>query len=107
MNIMLVSVGERKQEIGIRKALGATKTLIRRQFIFEAMVLCTAGGIAGIILGAIIPIIVSKFTGWIIIITPTSILITTTTIFIIGIIFGYYPAHKAANMNPIDALMEK
>lgn len=107
MNIMLVCVGERTQEIGIRKALGATEKLIKRQFILEALTLCGVGGIVGIILGIIIPIITSNFTGWIIIITPFSILLATITIILVGIIFGYYPAQKAAAMSPIDSLSEK
>lgn len=106
MNIMLVAVGERTKEIGIRKALGATQKDIRRQFILEALTLCGVGGIAGIILGIIIPMIAGKFTGWTIIITPFSIFIATITIILVGLIFGFYPAHKAAIMNPIDALAE-
>lgn len=107
MNIMLVSVGERTKEIGIRKALGATQTTIRQQFILEALTLCSVGGLIGILLGIIIPFLASKFTGWLIIITPTSILVAATTIIFVGLVFGFYPAHKAAMMNPIDALAEQ
>lgn len=107
MNIMLVSVGERTQEIGIRKALGASEKLIKRQFIMEALTLCSVGGITGIIAGIIVPIAACKFTGWIIIVTPFSIILATVTFFLVGIIFGYYPAQKAASMNPIDALADR
>jgi putative ABC transport system permease protein len=106
MNIMLVSVGERTQEIGIRMAIGANEKTIRMQFLFEALALCSIGGIIGLILGVIIPIIASKFTGWYVIITPSSIFTAALTIILVAIIFGFYPAYKASKLNPIDALIE-
>jgi putative ABC transport system permease protein len=106
MNIMLVAVGERTQEIGIRKAVGATQSTILKQFILEALTLCIIGGIIGIILGIAVPLLVSKFTGLPVIFTTMSIIIVTITIIFVGLIFGYYPALKAANMNPINALSD-
>jgi putative ABC transport system permease protein len=106
MNIMLVSVGERTQEIGIRMAIGATEKTIRNQFLLESLTLCTIGGVFGVILGIVTPMIASYFTGWITVITPSSIVIAVITMFLVGLIFGYYPAYKASKMNPINALIE-
>lgn len=106
MNIMLVSVGERTHEIGIRMAIGANSKNIRRQFLFEALTLCIFGGLGGLLLGIIVPITTSKSTGLYVVVTPLSILFVVLIIFLIGIIFGYYPAYKASKMNPIDALIE-
>ncbi len=107
MNIMLVSVGERTQEIGIRMAVGANEKTIRMQFLLEALALCSIGGVIGLILGVIIPIIASKFTGWYVIVTPSSILTAAGTIILVALIFGFYPAYKASKLNPIDALIER
>lgn len=107
MNIMLVSVGERMQEIGIRMAIGANPKTIHMQFLLEALTLCTIGGVIGLILGIIIPIIASKFTGWYVIITPSSILTAALTIILVALIFGFYPAYKASKLNPIEALIEQ
>ncbi len=107
MNIMLVSVGERTQEIGIRMALGAPPNAIMKQFLFEALVLCLGGGLVGIIAGIIAPIITSFFTGWLIVIRFSAILIAFSAIVAIGLIFGYYPAAKAAHLNPVDALQDQ
>lgn len=107
MNIMLVSVGERTKEIGIRMAVGANQQTILMQFLLEALTLCTIGGVIGLILGIIIPIIASKFTDWYVIITPSSILTAALTIILVALIFGFYPAYKACKLNPIDALIEQ
>lgn len=107
MNIMLVSVGERTQEIGIRMALGATQGAIMQQFLLEALVLCLGGGLIGICVGILAPIITSLFTGWLIVIRFSAILIAFSAIVAIGIIFGYYPAAKAARLNPVDALQDQ
>ncbi len=107
MNIMLVSVGERTQEIGIRMALGAQDKTILRQFLFESIILCSIGGLVGIMIGCCIPFIVAKITSWIVIITPLSMLIACIAIMSVGILFGYYPARKASKLDPVQALTEQ
>jgi putative ABC transport system permease protein len=107
MNIMLVSVAERRQEIGIRMALGANSVVILRQFLIEAVALCLIGGIIGISLGILIPYIVAYFTQWSPIVTIKSIFIAFAATSIIGIFFGLYPAQKASKLNPVDALAER
>lgn len=104
MNIMLVSVTERTREIGIRMAVGANESDIRNQFLIEALVLCLTGGIAGILTGAAGAKIISKVAGWPTSITFFSILLSVGFSAAIGIFFGYYPARKAAGLDPIEAL---
>ena len=104
MNIMLVSVTERTREIGTRKALGATNESIRMQFIVEAMILCLLGGVIGIIIGVAGGILASHLMGAIARPSVGSILGSLLFSLCIGVFFGYYPANKAAKMNPIDAL---
>lgn len=106
MNIMLVSVGERTKEIGIRMALGAADKTILTQFLSEALILCAFGGLLGVLLGVTTPFIASMFTGWTVVIKPLSILIAFFAIFTVGLIFGYYPAYKASRLNPVDALLD-
>jgi len=107
MNIMLVSVTERTREIGIRMALGADSSVILRQFIVEAITLCLIGGIIGALLGTTIPYAIAHFTKWSPIVTTSSILVAFLTTTAIGIFFGFYPAYKAAHLNPVDALAEQ
>ncbi len=104
MNIMMVSISERTREIGTRKALGATNGSIRLQFIVEAMVLCLVGGIFGILLGIGGGALGAKLLGYEAAPTISSILVSLLFSLAIGVFFGFYPANKAAKMNPIDAL---
>ena len=104
MNIMLVSVAERTHEIGIRKAVGASSRNILMQFLFEALILSILGGIFGLILGYILAFILSTFTPFAPYISWEILAITFLTTLVIGIIFGIYPALKAATKNPIDSL---
>ncbi len=104
MNIMLVSVTERTREIGIRMAIGARRNDILLQFLTEAVLLTMIGGITGIILGAVGAIIVSNLLSWPTLISVESVSIAFFFSAVIGIFFGFYPARKAASLNPIDAL---
>lgn len=104
MNIMLVSVTERTREIGIRKALGARKSVIMQQFVIEAAVTSSLGGIIGIILGSIVTSAVGKFAELSATPTPAVVLVSFGVSVGIGLLFGYMPANRAAGLNPIDAL---
>ena len=104
MNIMLVSITERTREIGTRKALGAPNSSIRAQFIIESIVICIIGGAIGIVLGCVGGITAAKMIGANAVPSIKSILISLGFSMAIGVFFGYYPANKAAKLNPIDAL---
>ncbi len=104
MNIMLVSVTERTREIGIRKAIGARKSSILIQFLIEAIILCVLGGIAGIALGIGIGNFAGSFLNAQMAIPYDWVIIGITMCIIVGLIFGTYPAYKAANLDPIEAL---
>ena len=104
MNIMLVTVTERTREIGLRKALGAKKKIIITQFLIESIILTFAGGIIGISVGIIASYLITNLTNSPFIISPNSILLAFVVSAAIGIIFGWYPARKAANLQPIEAL---
>jgi putative ABC transport system permease protein len=103
MNIMLVSVTERTREIGIRLSVGARRRDILRQFLTESVVLSLSGGLIGIILAIALSVLLESL-GLRAIISPLFILISAGFAAAVGIFFGYYPAHKASAMNPIDAL---
>lgn len=119
MNIMLVSITERTREIGVRKALGAQNSSIRIQFVIEAIIICLVGGIIGIIIGILNGLIIGELASYIVTtsypdymdiitisVSPSLSAIAIAVIFsmLTGVFFGYYPANKAAKMNPIDAL---
>jgi ABC-type antimicrobial peptide transport system permease subunit len=104
MNIMLVSVTERTREIGVRMAVGATEEDVRWQFLTEAMVLGLIGGGVGIVFGVASSLLVSHLLEWPILIPPYAILASSLFAMAIAVFFGFYPAKKAAELNPIEAL---
>ena len=104
MNIMLVSVTERTREIGIRKAIGAKPSDLLWQFVIEATVLSFAGGVAGVAFGCAVSAAVAYFTHWTTIVTPLSVVLSFGVSILVGMFFGIYPARRAAQLDPIDAL---
>ncbi|MBN2039403.1 MAG: ABC transporter permease [Spirochaetes bacterium] len=104
MNIMLVSVKERTREIGLRKAIGARKNDILNQFLIESALMTLAGGLAGILLGALISFILSSVAGWATKISFMSVMLSTLFSVIVGISFGLWPAIQASKLNPVEAL---
>jgi ABC-type antimicrobial peptide transport system permease subunit len=104
MNIMLVSVTERTREIGLRLAVGATEEDVRKQFLIEAMFLGLIGGAVGIAFGIVSSLVVSHALEWPILIPPYVIVVSPLLAIGIGTIFGFYPAKKASELNPIEVL---
>ena len=104
MNIMLVSITERTREIGTRKALGATNGSIQLQFIVEAVIICLIGGMIGIILGVGLGSVAAKLLGYAAKASVLSIVVSVLFSMVIGVFFGFYPANKAAKLDPIEAL---
>jgi putative ABC transport system permease protein len=104
MNIMLVSVTERTTEIGIRKAIGAKNTVIRQQFLFEAILICQLGGFAGILLGVLVGKILSQLFGSHFVMPWFWIFSGIILCSLVGLVSGYYPAAKASKLDPIVAL---
>jgi putative ABC transport system permease protein len=104
MNIMLVSVTERTREIGVRMAVGAKTRDVLKQFLAEAVALSLVGGITGIVLGAVVSEVITSSLGWPVLVTGGSIVIAFAFSAAVGIFFGWYPARKAANLDPIEAL---
>ena len=104
MNIMLVSVTERTREIGLRMAVGARTRDILGQFLVEAVTLSLIGGLAGIAIGIATAVGIAQFAGWRILLSPESVMLAVAFAFAIGVFFGFYPARKAARLNPVEAL---
>ncbi len=104
MNIMLVSVTERTREIGVRMALGATRFNILLQFLIESMVLCLLGGIAGVLSGWGLAVLLSRTAGWAVYVSPESVVLAFAFSLGVGLFFGIMPARRAANLDPIEAL---
>jgi putative ABC transport system permease protein len=104
MNIMLVSVTERTREIGIRMAIGATEQDVQWQFLTESVVLSLMGGAVGILFGVGSSLVITRVLGWAILISPAAILAAVIFSMGVGVFFGFYPARKAASLDPIEAL---
>ncbi|HZW40218.1 MAG TPA: ABC transporter permease [Ignavibacteriaceae bacterium] len=104
MNIMLANILERTREIGVRRAVGATKTNILNQFLYEALIISVLGGLIGILIGFIMTSLISTYAGWKTMISTFSVLLAFSVSAAAGLIFGIYPAKKAADKNPIESL---
>jgi putative ABC transport system permease protein len=104
MNIMLASVTERTREIGIRRAIGARQRDIVLQFLVETVLLSASGGVLGVILGITVPMLIEHFAKMTTIVTFWSPIIAFTISAVVGVVFGLYPAFRAAHMDPVEAL---
>ena len=104
MNMMLVSVQERTREIGIRKSVGATPGKVQTQFLIEAVILSTLGGVVGVVAGIGATRLTGSIAGWQVLISRSSLVVAFSVAFAIGLFFGYYPARRAARLDPITAL---
>jgi putative ABC transport system permease protein len=104
MNIMLISVRERTREIGLRLALGAKTHDILTQFLTEAVTLSIAGGVVGVVFGITASAIISRLAGWTTSVGPGAVLLAVFFSALVGVSFGYYPARRAAFLDPIEAL---
>jgi putative ABC transport system permease protein len=104
MNIMFVTVTERTREIGVRRAVGATRRSVQSQFLVEAVLLCALSGFVGVLVGVVASSIFSNVLGWVMIIPPRAIVIAVLFSCLIGVGFGFYPARKASLLDPIEAL---
>ncbi len=104
MNIMLASVTERTREIGIRRALGAKRRDIILQFLIETVILSGTGGVIGVVFGVVIPVVISRVADMTTIVTPWAPMLAFSISALVGVVFGIYPAMRAANMDPVEAL---
>ena len=104
MNIMLANVSERTREIGIRRAVGATKLYILAQFLVETVLVCLAGGAIGILLGYVMGDVITRVAGWPTAFSAFSVVIAVATSLTVGLVFGIFPARRAANLHPVQAL---
>jgi putative ABC transport system permease protein len=103
-NVMVIAVIERRSEIGLRRALGATRAHIRRQFLTEALLLATAGGVAGVIMGAAVTAVYAQIKGWPVVVPAVAVVGGIVAAVVIGAIAGLYPATRAARLAPTEAL---
>jgi ABC-type antimicrobial peptide transport system permease subunit len=104
MNIMLTSVVERTHEIGIRRTVGATRRAVTTQFLIEALLMTLSGGALGILIGAAVSWGITAYAGWGTRVSPLAITLAFVVSFLVGIVFGLYPAVKAAQLAPVDAV---
>ena len=104
MNVMLVTVVQRTREIGVRRAVGATQADIRDQFLVEALIIAVAGGLAGVVLGALLAGLISARAGWVTVISPGAVLVAFVVAGVTGVVFGLFPALKASRVDPIECL---
>jgi putative ABC transport system permease protein len=104
MNIMLTSVVERTREIGVRRTAGARKRDVTMQFLIETLLMTVGGGAAGIVIGAVVSIGISAYAGWATHVSVTAVLLGFVVSFLVGLVFGMYPAMKAAQLQPVDAM---
>jgi putative ABC transport system permease protein len=104
MNIMLASVTERTREIGVRRALGARRRDIVLQFLIETLILSTSGGLIGVVFGFVLPTFISRLADVVTIVTFWSVGAAFGISACVGVVFGLYPAFRAANMDPVEAL---
>ena len=104
MNIMLASVLERTAEIGLRRTVGATQAWILIQFVFESVAMTVTGGVFGLVTGAVVAAAVTAYAGWPTYVSLSAAAVALTTALTIGLVFGIYPALRAARLQPIDAV---
>jgi putative ABC transport system permease protein len=104
MNIMLASILERTREIGVRRAVGARRSDIVRQFVIEAVMISLVGGSFGIVFGFLMSRMIAWLAGWSTIVTLSSILLASFVSITVGLVFGIYPAMKAADLDPVEAI---
>jgi ABC-type antimicrobial peptide transport system permease subunit len=104
MNIMLTSVVERTREIGVRRTAGAKKRDVTMQFLIETLLMTVGGGIAGIAIGAVVSVVISSYAGWATHVSINAVLLGFFVSFLVGLVFGLYPAMKAAELQPVDAM---
>lgn len=103
-NVMVIAVIERRSEIGLRRALGATRAHIRRQFLTEALLLAFAGGVAGVVIGAVVTAVYARLKGWTVVVPPIAVVGGLAAAVVIGAVAGLYPATRAARLAPTEAL---
>ncbi len=104
MNIMLTSVVERTREIGVRRTAGAKRRDVTMQFLIETLLMTVGGGVAGIVIGALVSVGISAYAGWATHVSVTAVLLGVVVSFLVGLVFGLYPAMKAAALQPVDAM---